>query len=145
MTRNLHIRPAVVEDLPAAAAMLEEAGLPVSDLAPEHLAFIAELDGECVGVIGLERCDAIGLLRSLVVAERARLAGLGRQLVAALEQAARDAGMRELWLLTEDAQSWFAALGYRQVPRGRAPEPIRGTAEFAKLCPDDAALMRKPL
>lgn len=145
MSRNPHIRPAVAEDLPDAAALLEDAGLPVADLAAGHLAFIADLDGKSVGVVGFEHFDEIGLLRSLVVAEQARFAGLGRRLVAALEQAARDAGVRELWLLTQDAENWFAALGYVRAPRSRAPASIRGTAEFTDLCPDDAALMRKPL
>ena len=142
---TLRIRRATSEDLPQAKKMLAAAGLPVTDLAAEHLAFAA-VDGEQVtGLIGCEPYGDIGLLRSLVVVENARYAGLGRKLVASLEAAARDDGVDELWLLTIDADAYFARLGYKVCERSAAPEMIRGTAEFAGLCPGDAMLMRKRL
>jgi amino-acid N-acetyltransferase len=133
------------KDLPQAKTMLVAAGLPVTDLAAEHLAFAA-VDGEqLMGLIGFEPYGDIGLLRSLVIAEDARGDGLGRKLVANLEAAARDDGVDELWLLTIDADAYFARLGYEVLERSDAPETIRGTAEFAGLCPGDATLMRKRL
>ena len=141
----MRIRRATSKDLPQAKTMLSAAGLPVTDLAAEHLAFAA-VDGERItGLIGFEPYGPIGLLRSLVIAEDARDKGLGRKLVASLEAAARDDGVDELWLLTIDADAYFAHLGYEVRERSDAPETIRGTAEFAGLCPDDATLMRKLL
>ena len=141
----MRIRRARISDLPLAKAMLSAAGLPVADLAAEHLAFAAA-DGERVtGMIGIELHGHIGLLRSLVIAEDARSEGLGRKLVAFLEAAAREDGIAELWLLTTDAAPYFAQLGYETRERSDAPEGIRGTAEFADLCPGDATLMCKPL
>jgi len=141
----VRIRRATIDDLPKAKMMLSAAGLPVTDLAAEHLAFTA-VDGErMAGMIGLEPYGHIGLLRSLVIAEDARDEGLGRKLVAFLEAAARDDGVDELWLLTIDADSYFARLGYEVCERSDAPEAIRGTAEFSGLCPADAALMCKRL
>ena len=139
------IRRATYEDLSRATLMLSTAGLPVTDLLAEHLAFVAEDKERVVGVIGFESCGRVGLLRSLVVAEDARFAGVGRRLVASLEADAREQGLDELWLLTIDADPYFARLGYKIRDRKDAPEAIRETAEFSALCPGDAALMFKLL
>ncbi len=139
------IRPASGEDLPQVVAMLSAAGLPVADLSAEHLAFVAVDDARVVGAIGFEAYGQAGLLRSLVVAKDARTAGLGRQLVAALEAHAREKGVDELWLLTIDADPYFAQLGYRIRGRQSAPVAIQETAEFSGLCPGDAFMMCKIL
>jgi len=65
--------------------------------------------------------------------------------VAALESQAASQGIRELWLLTIDADAWFEKLGYGARQRDQAPEAITRTAEFASLCPGDAVLMQKTL
>ncbi len=123
--------------------LLSDAGLPLDDLAVDHLAFVAEEDGELHGLIGLERFGEVGLLRSLVVASHSRGRGLGRKLVSALEAHARDCGVAELWLLTIDADAFFERLGYGVRRRDAAPDAIRATAEFSVLCPADAVLMSK--
>jgi amino-acid N-acetyltransferase len=97
------------------------------------------------GVIGLESFENLGLLRSLVVSRAARGSGIGAALVAALEAVCRELGVRELWLLTIDADAFFAKLGYVTRSRDAAPEAIRNTAEFSGLCPGDAVLMSKEL
>ncbi len=130
-------------DLDAAVRLLSDAGLPVDDLTADHLALVAEEDGELHGLIGLERFGDIGLLRSLVVASHDRGRGLGRMLVSALESHARDCGIAELWLLTIDADAFFERLGYDVRRRDAAPDAIRATAEFSALCPADAVLMSK--
>ena len=139
------IRRARAADLPRARAMLSEAGLPVADLVEEHLAFVAIEGDEVVGVVGCEIHGKAGLLRSLVVAAPSRYEGLGRRLVARVEQSVLEQGVEELWLLTTDADAYFAGLGYAVHARRDAPAEIRTTAEFAALCPDDAVLMRKSL
>ncbi|HKJ20579.1 MAG TPA: arsenic resistance N-acetyltransferase ArsN2 [Woeseiaceae bacterium] len=142
---TVRIRRATHEDLSRATRMLSTAGLPITDLLAEHLAFVAVDEERVVGVIGFESYGRVGLLRSLVVAEDARVAGVGRRLVASLEAAAREQGLDELWLLTIDADRYFARLGYETRDRKDAPEAIRETAEFSGLCPGDAALMSKLL
>lgn len=142
---RIRVRGATAEDLPDARRMLLEAGLPVSDLIEGRLAFVAETDERVVGVIGFEPLGRVGLLRSLVVAANARFSGLGRMLVAELETSARAQGIEEIWLLTIDADQYFAGLGYSICQRADAPQAIQGTAEFVELCPDDAALMCKSL
>lgn len=142
---NVEIRPARSEDLDAARSILEDAGLPTTDLTVKHLAYVAESGDRFVGVIGLELYGAIGLLRSLVVSANARAAGVGRRLVTALETSARGQGMEALWLLTIDADPYFERLGFAVMDRSTAPAAIRNTAEFAGLCPDNAILMSKGL
>jgi amino-acid N-acetyltransferase len=139
------LRPASPDDLGVARGMLAAAGLPTEDLSSESLAIVAEAAGDIAGIIGLERFTGRGLLRSLVVSDRFRGRGLGNTLVAALEEHALEMGVTELWLLTIDADRWFAGHAYEVIERGDAPEDIRNTREFSSLCPGDAVLMRKEL
>lgn len=139
------IRRATEADLPEVRSMLEDAGLPTRDLTVAHLAFVTAEGDRIAGAIGIESFGDVGLLRSLVVATDARSSGLGRALVTALENDASGAGIRELWLLTIDADAYFRRLGFLTRDRADAPDGIRGTAEFSSLCPGDAVLMSKTL
>ena len=141
------VRSARAADWNDVRKLLRDAGLPTDDLGPkllEHF-LIAELGGEIVGLVGLETYDTKGLLRSLVITSRSRSTGLGKKLVSALEAAAQAAGIKDLWLLTIDAEGYFATLGYIIVARDAVPEAIRLSDEFAELCPESAHLMMKDL
>ena len=141
------LRQARAEDWQRVRDLLLESALPVDDLGPDRLdGFLVAEDGPAlVGLIGLDVMGTTGLLRSLVVARQARSAGLGSKLVGALEFAAEAAGIHELWLLTIDAERFFARHGFEIVERERAPDSIRRTEEFSDLCPDDAFLMCKSI
>ena len=141
------VRPGASQDLAILTEWLEAAGLPTADLTGAHMQdFLVAVDDETpLGMIGLETFGDVGLLRSLVVDPETRSRGVGRQLVAALEAIAVSKGIAELWLLTIDADKYFAARGYTTQERDLAPGSIRGTAEFSDLCPGDAALMKKQL
>lgn len=145
MSSALLIRPAVAADLDSARQLLQSAGLPVADLNATHLALCAETGDHIQGVIGIEYCGDVALLRSLVISAAMRCAGVGAALVTALEANADAAGVTELWLLTVDADAFFARLGYQRRERADAPVAIQATQEFAVLCPDDAVLMSKRL
>lgn len=132
-------------DLSIARQWLSCAGLPVEDLTIDHLALVAERDGEVAGLVGLEQFETLGLLRSLIVLPARRRGGVGQALVIALDKVAADKGIDELWLLTIDADGWFEQLGYRRQDRDAAPSVIQQTEEFSSLCPGDAVLMRKAL
>ncbi len=142
---TLTIRPAMPADLDAAIELLQSASLPVEDLSVDKLALVAEKDKKLQGVIGLELHGDCALLRSLVVAIDARGAGIGPALVTALESICQVNGAGELWLLTIDADVFFAKLGYLPRDRADAPDAIRSTEEFSELCPGDAVLMSKML
>jgi amino-acid N-acetyltransferase len=127
--------------------LLDSAELPIEDLQPGMLEqfLIAESADAIVGLIGLQVYESIGLLRSLVVTVSARRSGLAGELVGALEFAAQTAGISELWLLTIDAEKFFARHGFEVAPREAAPDAIRQSEEFADLCPSNAYLMMKKL
>ena len=71
--------------------------------------------------------------------------GIGSAIVAALETEARNAGCRNIWLLTMDAGPLFGRLGYAACERNEVPAAIRKTQQFAVLCPASAAVMTKSL
>lgn len=143
----MNIRPATTADFETITGWLAAAALPVADLSIDDMGnfLLAEADGTPVGTIGLEPFDGIGLLRSLVVVPHSQGSGAGRLLVAALEAEVARRGMRELWLLTTDADAYFTTLGYASVSRDDTPGTIRQTTEFSKLCPANAIVMRKVL
>jgi len=150
-SETIIVRDASQNDWADVRQLLDEAGLPVADLAPEQLVdfLVAERPGsdqsETLGIIGLQRFNQTALLRSLVVSQHDRKSGLGRRLVTAVEANACCAGVKDLWLLTIDAERFFESLGYKMMSRESAPDSIRNTQEFSGLCPDGAYLMRKIL
>lgn len=76
-----------------------EPGLAFDDLlarAGASAVWVAEVDGECVGLTGLLLHDTEGELEPLVVARGWRGGGIGHLLAAAVEAAAREAGLRRL-------------------------------------------------
>ena len=79
---------------------------------------IAAIDDQPAGLIGLEQYGDVGLLRSLVVDATARQRGVGRQLVAALEDLAYTRGVTELWLLTTERRGLFQIARVRRGAAG---------------------------
>lgn len=142
---GLRVRRAAPDDLALIAALIAGAGLPGEGVtAAFTMGCVAEsTDGQILGAAAIEPYGEVGLLRSLVVAESARGSGVGRELVCCAEAMAEDAGVRELWLLTESAADWFPRLGYERVPRDRAPAAIVGSHEFQVACAASAVLMRR--
>lgn len=141
------VSPAGVPDWGKILSLLGRAGLPTEDLAPERapdFLVIRSPDG-IAGAVTVERHGSAGLLRSLVIDEARRGAGLGAVLLAAIERKAVAEGIDHLWLLTIDAEGFFGRHGYTKRERSEAPEGIRQTAEFSTLCPDSAQLMSRSL
>jgi amino-acid N-acetyltransferase len=139
-------RPALPAELSQIVELLRENGLPTSDLAASRVQWLVDAeDGTIAGVIGLERFGDSGLLRSLAVQASRRGDGRGIGLVDALEAHARAQGIGELVLLTQTAQPFFVARGYRTIAREQAPIAVQGSAEFRSLCPASAVCMARRL
>jgi glyoxylase I family protein len=134
-------------DFDAVRGLLGACALPTSDLEPDRLADFLGIfaDGRLLASGGLEVRGREALLRSLVAHPSVRGRGFGSLLVAGLEARARRLGVRDLYLLTEDAGAYFERLGYRRARRADAPEAIAHTAQFAALCSGSAALLHKRL
>ncbi|QQQ00824.1 arsenic resistance N-acetyltransferase ArsN2 [Lysobacter enzymogenes] len=140
------IRPATAADHPALRALLAASSLPVEDIAVDTIDFlVAELDGALLGVVAVQACGDIGLLRSLTVDANGRGRGLGQALVERAEAHARARGLLRLVLLTETAAAFFSRRGYVPAERGDMPAQIQSTAQFRSLCPATASCWTKPL
>lgn len=140
------LRTAAPDDLDRVESLLAANDLPHGDVdAGSATFYLASVDGEVVGVGGLEVHSSDGLLRSVVLEDAARGRGLGTALVESLESEAVDAGVDSLYLLTTTAQGFFRGCGYEVIAREEAPPEIRRTSEFRDLCPDSATCMRRDL
>jgi amino-acid N-acetyltransferase len=140
------IRPATERDARAIRDLLEKDGLPTADLTSSQPELVVALEGDrIVGVGGLERFGTTALVRSLAVVLDRRGSGIGRAIVAHLEQRACDLGVSELVLLTETAKGFFERRGYRVIERQRAPAIVQASEEFRSLCPSSATCMSKTL
>lgn len=142
------VKEVIVEPLrldPEVEALLAAANLPVSDLREARglRLFGARKNGRLIGVVGVEVYGAVGLLRSLAVADAHRAAGYGRALACHAEAWAFQQGVKALYLLTATAAGFFAELGYQAIPRSEAPPVIAATSQFVSLCPASAIFMRK--
>lgn len=135
---------AEVEHLPAILDLLARSDLPTAGVR-EHLDgfVVAQADGNVIGVGGLELHAPFGLLRSVAVVPGQRRRGIASAICAHLEAEAARRGVDRLYLLTETAATFFAARGYREIPRSDAPPEVASCEEFRSLCPASAVLMTR--
>jgi amino-acid N-acetyltransferase len=147
MMNDVKIRAASPADLPTIRGLLAASALPtegVEDFFPDNYA-VAERDDVIIGVAGVEKYGAHGLIRSVSVADNLRGAGIGAALARERAEWSRAHGVSELYLLTTTAADFFARLGYARVGRDSVPAEIAAAPEFAAICPSTAVVMRLPL
>ena len=135
------IRPGEAADLPAVRALLERCGLPAAGLEDADTILIAHREGVLVGSAAFERYGDRGLLRSVAVGTAERGAGLGVALTRAALDAARERGVRRLFLLTETADRFFPRFGFRALPREEVDAAVQESVEFREACPASARAM----
>jgi amino-acid N-acetyltransferase len=127
-------------------ALLASCGLPTEGLAyawPHGYAVaVSEHAAPVIGCAGIESYGRDALLRSVAVAAAQRSAAVGARLVSNRIEAARQLGHTDLYLLTTTASGFFQRLGFEAVPRSCVPTGIRGSAEFAAICPTSAAVLK---
>lgn len=130
-----------------AVRLLQNAGLPASDVTEEHLVHFFYIGSATApdAMVGIELYGHDALLRSLVVAPGLRSTRLGTRLVEHVESHARTHGVRTIYLLTTTAENFFQSRGYVATSRDSAPSSIRATTEFAGLCPASSAFLSKSL
>lgn len=141
------INAAQPEDQPAILALLQANQLPTADLptAAGLYLLVARHGGRVAAVAGVQCVGAAGLLRSVATDRDFRRRGLAAHLVRAVEAQAAVRGVQQLYLLTDTAAAYFAARGYQPAARAGAPPEVRATAEFARLCPENAVCLVKTL
>jgi amino-acid N-acetyltransferase len=142
----MRIDRAEAGDIPAVEALLSGVGLPLEGAREAFASGVVARDGDRIlGAAAIERFGDAGLLRSVVVAPDQRGHGLGTSIVAAAEKVAGDAGIRELYLLTETAVDWFPRLGYEVIARAEAGAAVGDSIEFTTVCRDTGVSMRRRL
>jgi amino-acid N-acetyltransferase len=137
--------PATGESRPTAISLLQENGLPVSDLDDHKHLFTLLLKEEIVGTGGLEIFKDCTLVRSISVKKKYRGIGLGKLIINELEKICADRNITQLYLFTTTAKSFFDKAGYIVVAREDAPLPIKKSSEFSTVCPSSAVVMKKIL
>ncbi|HXE58845.1 MAG TPA: arsenic resistance N-acetyltransferase ArsN2 [Gemmatimonadales bacterium] len=141
------LRPARPDDLPRARRLLQACELPTGGVedqfGPQYV--VAEVEGDIVGLEGIERYGRYGLLRSAAVRDDWRGRGLGEALTRDRLEWATQEGLEALFLLTTTAGDYFPRFGFRPVERSEVPEEVRRSAEFVGICPASAIAMRLDL
>jgi N-acetylglutamate synthase-like GNAT family acetyltransferase len=132
-------------DLDELEAALKQADLPCGDLRQPGRSFF-KLAAKGLGVVGyggLEIYSEVALLRSLVVFPAYRGKGFGRAMADAVITRAAERGIRDVYLLTTSARSFFEEIGFAVIDRKDAPAAILNTEQAAGLCPAAAVLMKR--
>jgi len=146
MTETISIQSATPSDYQAVCELLSKHKLPIEDINKEltHF-FIVKQHGLPVGVIGMEQYGEFGLLRSMATDPAYRNNGIASSLVAALFNYGKNLGLKEMYLLTEAAENYFAKRGFQKINREETPAAIKQSAEFSHLCPSTAVVMKKEI
>lgn len=132
------IRAGTHADLAAVTEMLTAAGLPTVGL-DDALLVVATQAGRVVGAAAVEHHGTRGLLRSVVVEKAARGERIGAALVDETVRIAARSSMSELWLITEDAGSYFRSHGFEA--GGDLPVSLRLSEEYTAHCTDSAEVL----
>jgi protein-tyrosine-phosphatase/N-acetylglutamate synthase-like GNAT family acetyltransferase len=106
---------------------------------------LARQGGVLVGAAGLERWDAAGLVRSVVVAPAHRGRHIADALVADRIAAARRLAIDALYLLTTGAGAYFARHGFTAIDRAELPAALSGSTQLALPACSTAIAMTKRL
>jgi amino-acid N-acetyltransferase len=143
---RITFRPVAEEEFTVARAVVDAAGLPTADLAPDTVTLIGAWAGErLVATIGLEAAGTLGLLRSMAVVPDRRGTGLARALYEQALVEAHRRGYTALYCLTGTADGFFTRLGFGEVTRSDTPAAIRQTAQFSTLCSASTRVYARPL
>lgn len=130
------------ESFEAFRSLLKSSGLPADDLDFKKDLLVGYYEGDqLAGTGGLEVYGPYGLLRSLSVKMGIRGRAVGSTITEFLLAEAKQRKLKGIYLLTETARGFFLKKGFVDVPRDAVPEEVKQSQEFAKVCPQSAAVM----
>jgi N-acetylglutamate synthase-like GNAT family acetyltransferase/SAM-dependent methyltransferase/pyruvate-formate lyase-activating enzyme len=134
-TMDIHIVRAKSDQVKIAEKVLKECKLLTTGLEGHiHNFFLAELDNEVVGSIGLEIYGEYGIIRSTSVLPRYRKKGIGAKLAERMIDFAREQGIKELYLKTEHEASFFSRVGFTHISPDYIPPGIKDMEMLAVSC-----------
>ena len=139
------LRGATGPDLPAIAQLLHDGGLPAG-AARERVArtVVAQADRSLIATASWEPAEDAAFLRSVAVAPEVRGMGTGLLVsAAALRQIARE-GIRDVYLVANDAaaEAFFARCGFHPIAREELPSAVSAHKQITRECPSTATVMR---
>ena len=142
MQTTISIQKADKKDLDEICQLLVEANLPAIDLNPllEHF-FVAIENNRIISVIGMDKYEDDGLLRSAVVQMGYRNTGIATALVNQLFDYAKKQGVKSLYLITNTAETYFEKKGFMKISKDAVPASILQSKEFNGLCPASSIIM----
>ncbi|PTA68803.1 GNAT family N-acetyltransferase [Deinococcus arcticus] len=127
---HVKLRQAQPEDFPTILDLLGRCGLHTSSVTPQGSTYwIADLNGEPGGCIGLEHGEGVSLIRSTAVLPGARAQGLGRALVRSALTQATLRGDRRVYLFSEEAGDYWRRFGFRPVTADEISAALPGAPQ----------------
>ncbi len=132
---NISVRPFTDRDSPALAGLITELGYPSTAEQmkarmarivqhPDYATFVAEVDGEVVGMVGVfvtlshEHDEPVGRITGMVVRETNHGQGIGARLLAAAEDWVRQRGAMQMALTSHvrrsGAHAFYLRRGYAE-------------------------------
>lgn len=139
---HLTIRGALGDDLDGLIELLELCGLSTWGVAGHPKRFVVAIEeDEMVASSGAELKRGAALLRSVAVHPRHRGRGLGRRMVREMLDRITFRGIKEIYLLTEEAAGFFEKRGFRPVDRSTLPAAFESSAR-RQNCSERATCMR---
>jgi len=146
MQASFIIRKATVTDFDAICQLLQSERLPIADLNPllDNF-FIAVESDRIIAVIGMDKYDNDGLLRSAIVHKDYRNAGIAAALIEQLFDHAKQTGVFSLYLITNTAEKYFERKGFTKISRDALPAGVSQSKEFNGLCPSSSVTMFRKL
>lgn len=141
------IRAARPDDIGRVEEALRDSDLPLNGLRDQFGDgyAVAEVNGELIGVEGIEVYGTDGLLRSAAVVSAWRGKGVGDALTRDRIDWARRRGLKSLYLLTMTAGDYWPRFGFQRAERNAAPQAMQQSPEFTDACPSTALFMALPL
>lgn len=86
--------------------------------------YVYEVDGEVLGTVSLHICwEDLAEVRSLAVAGHQMKKGIGRQLVQACLEEARELGLKKVFALTYQP-GFFEKMGFHYIEKAELPQKI---------------------
>jgi amino-acid N-acetyltransferase len=136
------ISPLEDADLIPVLRLLAQSGLPDAGFANYvATALVAHSSQKVIGSVALEFYGQSALLRSLAVGDAYQGQGLGQQLTRTALALAQNRHVKQVYLLTETAESFFSRFGFKPVERAAVDPAVQQSVEFTGACPDSAVVM----
>jgi C_GCAxxG_C_C family probable redox protein len=131
MKKTYPIKKAVKADIPSVLSLLRQCSLPTEDIQRGNQIFwVVKKDKEIAGVIGLEKHEPAGLLRSFAVHPSHRGKSLGANLLHCVIEEANKLGIESLYLCTDTAARYFEKHNWIYIRRESVSSAVQQSEEF---------------